>query len=116
MGIPGWENREITGTHPIGGSPQLSAMPGLYGIDAVRMPVEYAQPLHRGSRGSMYTRKAHAIRKPQCVIRDDQRDAREGQAGRTGVGADESGADRRVSRARHGRLSVPGAKKALGKR
>jgi len=36
----------------------------------------------------MYTRKAQATREsPQCVIRDDQPDAaREGQAGRTGVG------------------------------
>src|SRR6478752_1162440 len=49
------------------------------------MSEEYAQPLHRGSGGSMYTRKAHATRKPQCVIRDDQPDAREGQAGRAGV-------------------------------
>ena len=49
------------------------------------MSEEYAQPLHRGSGGGMYTRKAHATREPQCVIRDDQPDAREGQAGRTGV-------------------------------
>jgi len=49
------------------------------------MSEEYAQPLHRGSGGSMYTRKAHATREAQCVIRDDQPDAREGQAGRTGV-------------------------------
>jgi hypothetical protein len=65
------------------------------------MSDEYARSLHRGSGGSMYTRKAHAtIRivgghndadwpvghgKPQCVIRDDQPGAREGQAGRAGV-------------------------------
>src|SRR3977135_1919005 len=49
------------------------------------MSDEYAQPLHRGSGGSMYTRKAHATREAQCVIRDDQPDAREGQAGRVGV-------------------------------
>ena len=45
---------------------------------------DYAQPLHRGTGGGMYTRKAHATR-PHCVIRDDQPDAREGQAGRAGV-------------------------------
>jgi hypothetical protein len=34
----------------------------------------------------MYTREAHTQHgKPQCVIRDDQPDAREGQAGCTGV-------------------------------
>src|SRR5499433_1103388 len=49
------------------------------------MSEDYAQPLHRGTGGGMYTRKAHATREPQCVIRDDQPDAREGQAGRTGV-------------------------------
>ena len=46
---------------------------------------EYTQLLHRGSGGSMYTRKRAQHGKPQCVIRDDQPDAREGQAGRTGV-------------------------------
>jgi hypothetical protein len=46
---------------------------------------EYAHPLHRGSGGSMYTRKAHATRETRRVIRDDQPDAREGQAGRAGV-------------------------------
>jgi hypothetical protein len=46
---------------------------------------DYAQPLHRGSGGSMYTRKARATREAPCVIRDDQPDAREGQAGRSGV-------------------------------
>jgi hypothetical protein len=31
------------------------------------MSEEYAQPLHRGSGGSMYTRKAHATREaPMC--------------------------------------------------
>src|ERR1700730_7396217 len=49
------------------------------------MSEEYTQLLHRGSGGSMYTRKAHATREAQCVIRDDQPDAREGQAGRAGV-------------------------------
>jgi hypothetical protein len=50
------------------------------------MSEEYnTQPLHRGSGGSMHTRKAHATREPQGVVRDDQPDAREGQAGRTGV-------------------------------
>src|SRR6516225_9145334 len=46
---------------------------------------DYAQPLHRGTGGSMHTRKAHATREAHCVIRDDQPDARKGQAGRTGV-------------------------------
>jgi len=46
---------------------------------------ECAQLLHRGSGGSMYTREAHATREAQCVIRDDQPDACEGQAGRIGV-------------------------------
>ena len=45
---------------------------------------EYAQPLRRGSGDSMYTRKAYATRGPQGVVRDDQPDAREGQAGRRG--------------------------------
>src|SRR6201987_1766371 len=45
---------------------------------------DYAHPLHRGSGGSMYTRKAHATRETQRVIWDDQPDAREGQAGRAG--------------------------------
>src|SRR5215218_6748735 len=49
------------------------------------MSKEYAQPLHRGSGGSMYTRKAHATREAPGVVRDDQPDAREGQAGRPGV-------------------------------
>ena len=48
------------------------------------MSDEYARPLHRGSGGSMYTRKAHATR--ETPTRDqDQPDAREGQAGRAGV-------------------------------
>src|SRR6516225_12437504 len=46
---------------------------------------DYAQPLHRGTGGSMHTRKAHATREAPYVIRDDQPDAREGQAGRMGV-------------------------------
>ena len=33
----------------------------------------------------MYTRKAYATREPQGVVRDDQPDARERQAGRAGV-------------------------------
>ena len=41
--------------------------------------------LHRGSGGSMYTRKAYATREAHGVVRDDQPDAREGQAGRRGV-------------------------------
>src|SRR5229473_1497996 len=49
------------------------------------MSEEYAQLLHRGSGGSMYTRKRTQHGKPQRVIRDDQPDAREGQAGRAGV-------------------------------
>ena len=49
------------------------------------MSEECAYPLHRGSGGGMYTRKRTQHGKPQCVIRDDQPDAREGQAGRTGV-------------------------------
>ena len=44
-----------------------------------------AQPLHRGIGGSMYTRKRTQHGKPQCVIRDDQPETREGQAGRAGV-------------------------------
>src|SRR5438477_7256594 len=46
---------------------------------------EYAQPLHRGSGGSMYTRKARATREAPMCDQDDQPDAREGQAGRSGV-------------------------------
>src|SRR5215468_9917351 len=46
---------------------------------------EYTQLLHRGSGGSMYTRKARATREAPMRDRDDQPDAREGQAGRTGV-------------------------------
>src|SRR5437762_3893569 len=49
------------------------------------MSEEYAQLLHRGSGGSMYTRKAHATREAPMRDQDDQPDAREGQAGRTGV-------------------------------
>src|ERR1700686_5252590 len=44
------------------------------------------QPLRRGSGGSMYTRKAYATREaPRRGRSDDQLEAREGQAGRTGV-------------------------------
>ena len=52
------------------------------------MSEDDTQPLHRGSGGSTYTRKAHATREaPSVVSRDDrdQPDAREGQAGRFGV-------------------------------
>src|SRR5271170_1856170 len=49
------------------------------------MSEDYAHPLHRGSGGSMYTRKAHATREAPMRDQDDQPDAREGQAGRTGV-------------------------------
>jgi len=34
---------------------------------------EGAQPLHRGSGGSTYTRKAHATREAQNVVRDHNR-------------------------------------------
>src|SRR6202142_869588 len=46
------------------------------------MSEDDAQPLHRGSGGSTYTAQ-HG--KPQSVVRDDQPDAHEGQAGRCGV-------------------------------
>ena len=47
---------------------------------------EYAQPLHRGSGGRARTQgKRTQHGKPQSVVRDDQPDAREGQAGRPGV-------------------------------
>ena len=49
------------------------------------MSEDYAQPLHRGSGGSMYTRKVHATREAPMRHRADQPDAREGQAGRAGV-------------------------------
>jgi len=48
---------------------------------------DYAHLLHRGSGGSMYTRKAHATREAPLRDQDDQPDAREGQAGRSGVAA-----------------------------
>ena len=51
------------------------------------MSEEYTQPLHRGSGGSMYTRKAHATQEIPTRDQGDQPDAREGQAGRTGVAA-----------------------------
>src|SRR5882672_4074215 len=38
------------------------------------------------SGGSMYTRKAYETREAQGVVSDDQPEAREGQAGRLGVG------------------------------
>jgi hypothetical protein len=49
------------------------------------MSEEYAPLLHRGSGGACTQGKRTQHGKPQCVIRDDQPDAREGQAGRTGV-------------------------------
>jgi hypothetical protein len=49
------------------------------------MSEDYVQPLHRGTGGSMYTRKAHATREAPMRDQDDQPDAREGQAGRIGV-------------------------------
>jgi len=48
------------------------------------MSKEYAQPLHRGSGGSMSTRKAHATWEAPRRVGDDQPEAREGQAGRPG--------------------------------
>ena len=49
------------------------------------MSEEDAPLLHRGSGDGMYTRKAHATREAPMRDRDDQPDAREGQAGRSGV-------------------------------
>src|ERR1700737_1051742 len=49
------------------------------------MSEEYAQPLHRGVAAACTQGKRTQHGKPQCVIRDDQPDAREGQAGRAGV-------------------------------
>ena len=49
------------------------------------MSEEYAPPLHRGSGGRCTQGKRTQHGKPQCVIRDDQPDAREGRAGRAGV-------------------------------
>ena len=52
------------------------------------MSEDDAQSLHRGTGGSTYTRKAHATREApeRGQVRDDrQPDAREGQAGRSGV-------------------------------
>src|SRR5215468_2944016 len=49
------------------------------------MSEDYAQPLHRGTGGRCTQGKRTQHGKPHCVIRDDQPDAREGQAGRTGV-------------------------------
>src|SRR6267142_1784462 len=46
---------------------------------------EYAQPLHGVVAAACTQGKRTQHGKPQCVIRDDQPDAREGQAGRTGV-------------------------------
>src|SRR5215471_707625 len=49
----------------------------------------YAQPLRRGSGDSMYTRKAYATREaPWRGQSNDQLEAREGQAGRLGVGGE----------------------------
>ena len=48
------------------------------------MSEEDARPLHRGSGGGMYTRKARATREAPMRDQDDQPDAREGQAGRRG--------------------------------
>ena len=49
------------------------------------MSENYAQPLHRGSGGSPYTRKAQrATQEPQSVAMDDQPDAREGRLGAVG--------------------------------
>ena len=55
------------------------------------MSEEYAQPLHRGSGGGMYTRKARATRETPLRDQDDQPDARE--AGRTGVGGEARSTD-----------------------
>src|ERR1700757_2608545 len=49
------------------------------------MSEEYAQPLHRVVAAACRQGKRTQHGKPQCVIRDDQPDAREGQAGRAGV-------------------------------
>ena len=49
------------------------------------MSEDYAHLLHRGSGGSMHKGKRTQHGKPQRVVRDDQPDAREGQAGRAGV-------------------------------
>ena len=44
-----------------------------------------SQSLRRGSGDSMYTREAQQHGKPQGVVGDDQPDAGDGQAGRSGV-------------------------------
>ena len=49
------------------------------------MSEEDAQPLHRGSGGSMHQGKRTQHGRPQGEVRDHQPDAREGQAGRRGV-------------------------------
>ena len=49
--------------------------------DGASLSDECARLLHRGSGGSMYTRKAHATREAPRRVSDDQPDAREGQAG-----------------------------------
>ena len=54
-------------------------------MDGRRLSEEYAHLLHRGSGGSMYTRKAHATRETPTRDQGCQPDAREGQAGRAGV-------------------------------
>src|SRR6202044_2402114 len=54
-------------------------------VTAGGMSEDDAQSLHRGSGGGTYTRKARATREAPSVVRDDQPDAREVQAGRCGV-------------------------------
>ena len=49
------------------------------------MSEEDAQLLHRVVAAACTQGKRTQHEKPHCVIRDDQPDAREGQAGRTGV-------------------------------
>src|SRR3954465_7029155 len=49
------------------------------------MSEEYAQLLHRGSGAACTQGKRRQHGKPQDVVRDDQPEAREGQAGRLGV-------------------------------
>src|SRR5215831_15599763 len=49
------------------------------------MSEDYARPLHRVLAVACTQGKRTQHGKPHCVIRDDQPDAREGQAGRSGV-------------------------------
>ena len=51
------------------------------------MSEECARPLRRVLAAACTQGKRTQHGKPQCVIRDDQPDAREGQAGRSGVAA-----------------------------